>query len=460
MRGGATIWNTPALDPELGLVYFAVGNCGPDYDGSMREGDNLFCASIVALKAKTGEYAWHFQQVHHDIWDYDAASPVVLFDTVINGQPRKGIAEAGRTGWVYILDRTNGKPLIGIEERPVPQEPRQKTAKTQPYPIGDAIVPQCAEPPAAATRRPAASSSRSGKTPVLISRRGSAARTGRRCRTAPTPAISTCPARCARARFARYGDTYIARAALCRRHPVGADRLADERHVHGDRRQHQQDRLAAQDALSHRRRRRLDRHRRRPRVPRRARRQFLALDAKTGEELWRFQTGFGADAPPVVYEVDGDAVRRHRDRRQSAPGQRVWRCGVGVLAERAIEPAVAAATRRTTLPGRADRSPTGVNTVNIGVNNVEYCYVAGRTRLKAGTAVTFTNVGDIPHTATALPTGATGTPVLWPRANRRPSPSQSRELLLLHLHAASVDVRAGHRRVAGRGRPRALADLT
>ena len=88
-RGGATIWNTPALDPELGLVYFVTGNCGPDYDGAMREGDNLFCASMVALNAKTGKYVWHFQQVRHDIWDYDAASPAVLFDTVINGQPRK-----------------------------------------------------------------------------------------------------------------------------------------------------------------------------------------------------------------------------------------------------------------------------------------------------------------------------------------------------------------------------------
>src|SRR2546425_1206277 len=145
MRGGATIWNTPALDPDLGLVYFVTGNCGPDYDGAMREGDNLFCASMMALRAKTGEYVWHFQQVHHDIWDYDAASPVVLFDTVINGQPRKGIAEAGRTGWVYILDRTDGKPLIGIDEKPVPQDPRQKTAKTQPIPRGDAVVPQCAE---------------------------------------------------------------------------------------------------------------------------------------------------------------------------------------------------------------------------------------------------------------------------------------------------------------------------
>jgi len=146
MRGGATIWNTPALDPELGFIYFVTGNCGPDFDGSMREGDNLFCTSIIALKAKTGEYVWHFQEVHHDIWDYDAVSPVVLFDTVINGQPRKGIAEAGKTGWVYLLDRTNGKPLLGIDERSVPQEPRQKTAKTQPYPVGDAVMPQCAPP--------------------------------------------------------------------------------------------------------------------------------------------------------------------------------------------------------------------------------------------------------------------------------------------------------------------------
>ncbi|MGC1409921.1 MAG: hypothetical protein WA864_13340 [Acetobacteraceae bacterium] len=82
--------------------------------------------------------------MHYDIWDYDLASPVVLFDTVVNGQPRKGIAQAGRTGWVYILDRTNGKPLVGIEERAVSQEPRQNTAKTHPYPIGYATVPQCA----------------------------------------------------------------------------------------------------------------------------------------------------------------------------------------------------------------------------------------------------------------------------------------------------------------------------
>ena len=95
----------------------------------MRKGDNLFTSSIVALDAKTGKYRWHFQQVHHDLWDYDSANPVVLFDLTIDGKPRKGLAQASKTGWVYILDRTNGKPLVGIDERPVPQEPRQATAR-------------------------------------------------------------------------------------------------------------------------------------------------------------------------------------------------------------------------------------------------------------------------------------------------------------------------------------------
>ena len=109
--------------------------------------DNLFTASIVALDVYTGEYRWHFQQVHHDLWDFDAPNPVVLFDLDYNGVPRKGLAQAGKTGWVYILDRTNGEPLVGIEERPVPQEPRQATAATQPYPVGDAFVTQTLDIP-------------------------------------------------------------------------------------------------------------------------------------------------------------------------------------------------------------------------------------------------------------------------------------------------------------------------
>ena len=141
-RGGASIWQTPAVDPELGLLYFSTANPGPDLNGSVREGDNLFANSIVAIDVKTGQYRWHFQEVHHDIWDYDAPNPVVLFDANVQGQQRKGLVEVGKTGFAYILDRVTGKPLLGIDERPVPQEPRQKTAATQPYPVGDAVVPQ------------------------------------------------------------------------------------------------------------------------------------------------------------------------------------------------------------------------------------------------------------------------------------------------------------------------------
>lgn len=144
-HGGASVWQTPAVDPELGMLYFSTGNPGPDFNGSVRAGDNLFSASIVAVDAATGEYRWHFQQVHHDIWDFDAPSPVVLFDLEYDGEMRKGIVEVGKTGWAYILDRETGEPLVGIHERPVLQEPLQATAATQPYPIGDAIVPQSIE---------------------------------------------------------------------------------------------------------------------------------------------------------------------------------------------------------------------------------------------------------------------------------------------------------------------------
>ena len=141
-RGGATVWQTPAVDPRLGLIYFSTGNPGPDLHGAERPGDNLYANSIVAIEASTGKYRWHFQQVHHDLWDYDSPNPVVLFDAVVGGRLVKALAEVSKTGWAYILNRENGQPLIGIEEKAVPQEPRQATAATQPYPIGDAVVPQ------------------------------------------------------------------------------------------------------------------------------------------------------------------------------------------------------------------------------------------------------------------------------------------------------------------------------
>ena len=140
-HGGATVWQTPAVDPDLGLIYFTTGNPGPDFNGRIRPGNNLFSVSMIAVEAKTGKYRWHFQQVHHDIWDYDSPNPVMLFDVMLNGRLRKAAAEASKTGWVYILDRITGKPLIGIDEKPVAQDTRQLTSPTQPFPRGDAFVP-------------------------------------------------------------------------------------------------------------------------------------------------------------------------------------------------------------------------------------------------------------------------------------------------------------------------------
>ena len=139
--GGGSVWSTPAIDPELGMLYFSTGNPGPSLGGGARPGDNLFTASIAALDVHTGEYRWHFQEVHHDIWDYDAPNPIILFEAEYDGVMRKGLAQAGKTGFVYILDRVTGEPLIGIEERPVMQEPKQATSPTQPFPIGDPLVP-------------------------------------------------------------------------------------------------------------------------------------------------------------------------------------------------------------------------------------------------------------------------------------------------------------------------------
>jgi PQQ-dependent dehydrogenase (methanol/ethanol family) len=144
--GGGPVWTHPAIDPEVGMVYVPVGNASPDNDGTERAGDNLFTVSILALDLKTGAYKWHFQEVHHDIWDYDNAISPVLADIRYEGRSRRVLIHGGKTGYLYILDRVTGKPLIGIDERPVPQEPRQKTAATQPYPRGDSYVPTCPEP--------------------------------------------------------------------------------------------------------------------------------------------------------------------------------------------------------------------------------------------------------------------------------------------------------------------------
>lgn len=135
--GGATPWLHPAIDPELGLVYWAFGNARgarSSQDGSERGGLNLFSSAIVAMDLETGAYRWHFQSIHHGIWDMDNTMAPVLADVRIRGRLRKIVIYGSKCGMYYILDRRDGSAPLGIDERPVPQDPRQKTWPTQPFP--------------------------------------------------------------------------------------------------------------------------------------------------------------------------------------------------------------------------------------------------------------------------------------------------------------------------------------
>lgn len=144
-NGGGAVWEPLTVDPSAGLVYVGVGNPIP-YNGIARGyGNDLFTESVVALNTSTGKMKWYFQEVRHDIWDYDtAANPLVLFDLNIKGQMRHVIASMGKTGWVYELDRITGKPVLGMREVKVPQSKQMHTAKTQPLPVGQPFAEQCA----------------------------------------------------------------------------------------------------------------------------------------------------------------------------------------------------------------------------------------------------------------------------------------------------------------------------
>jgi alcohol dehydrogenase (cytochrome c) len=306
--GGGAVWQTPAVDDELGLLYFATSNANPDLNGSFRAGDNLFTSSVVAIEARTGEYRWHYQTVHHDIWDYDISNPIVLFDLTIDGVERQGLGAAGKTGWVYILDRTTGEPLIGIDERPVPQEPRQATSATQPYPRGDAFVPQSIDivPEGFTLVNGGQIFTPFWRDPVVV--RPSA------LGGANWPPSSYDPERqvlylCANDRYQVYAHTVEVRenpepgeermgGVLAPQVPLGTQGIFSAMDMTTNRLLWQQrwadscysgSVATAGDVLF---------------VGRNDGR-FTALDTRDGSRLWEFQTGAGVNAPPSVFEHDG-----------------------------------------------------------------------------------------------------------------------------------------------------------
>jgi quinohemoprotein ethanol dehydrogenase len=311
-NGGGGIWTSPTLDPDLGMVYVSIGNVGlrqygaadrnPDFsDEGRRGGDNLFTGSVLALDLKTGKYRWHFQQVHHDIWHLDAGGPSVLADITYLGRPRKILMNPGKTGFLYILDRTNGTPLIGMEERPVPQESRMKTARTQPYPIGDPFVPLCPEPLGNFERGCLFSAYRS--TPLLIAPGTAGGNTWAPMTYSPKTQLAYIPGTVFDSVFHLGADGPGRALQSTTFHPPGVRRSGT---------------LTAMNPTTNR-----IVWQKKTKYPMGGGSGLLstaggllfngqpdgnlvAYDMKNGDELWRFQTGAGADAGVSTFEVAGE----------------------------------------------------------------------------------------------------------------------------------------------------------
>ena len=355
-----------------------------------------------------GKYAWHFQQVHHDLWDFDCPSPVILFEQMYEGKMRKGIAEACKTGWIYILDRTNGKPLIGIDEKPVEQEPRNATAATQPFPRGDAVMPQCPQPLEGWVLKCIFGAP--WDTPTLMSPGGNGgvnwAPMGYSPRTnyfyvtaADRPAARIAPGsgRVAPPAFgAKYGGTLTAvdsrtnRIAWQKRMPYsigqgsGALVTATDVVFHGEPDGHVQ-----------------------------------AYDARNGELLWQWQTGAGADAPAITYAIDGVqyltiAVGGLATQTASTNGDMVWAFSLQGSPNNRVAQFEAPPPPPTGVTfGFTGLLKGGVPIVKTNaVRMIDYTFTPPRIAVEAGGKVTFTNSGDQPHNAASADTGGWDTGIL------------------------------------------------
>jgi quinoprotein glucose dehydrogenase len=145
LSGAANVWSTITADLARGWIFLPVSTPTPDFYGGDRPGANLFSDSVVALEARTGRMIWHFQTVHHDLWDYDLAAPPVLVTVQRDGRARDAVAQATKHGFVFVLDRATGEPLFPVEERPAPESdvPGERAWPTQPVPVAPPpLVPQ------------------------------------------------------------------------------------------------------------------------------------------------------------------------------------------------------------------------------------------------------------------------------------------------------------------------------
>ncbi|MEX2479425.1 MAG: PQQ-binding-like beta-propeller repeat protein [Gammaproteobacteria bacterium] len=265
--GGGSIYSSPSIDPDLGLIYFGTGNAAPTYDDSVRPGDNLYTSSVVALDIETGALRWYHQLVPHDLWGYDVAAPPVLLDAPdAKGEPVPALAAASKSGWLYLLDRRDGRVL----RRSDPFVPQNAQMFKRPTTDGIVVAPGAAGganwPPAAYSPQtglvyvPAAhqptryhvESAASGRPVTVLSFLEDVERWG------TLSAIDPADGRIA----------WQARSTL----PLVSGVLATAGGL-----------VFAGESNG----------------------DFSAFDAANGDRLWRFATGAGVNAPPVSYRIDG-----------------------------------------------------------------------------------------------------------------------------------------------------------
>lgn len=283
-RGGGALWTTPAIDPSRNTIYATTGNPWPDYLPSRRPGDNLYTDSIVALDGSTGRLKWYFQEVPHDSWDWDVSSPAFLFDTVDGtGKRVSALGEAGKTGWLYVLNRDTGA-LIRRSQPFVPQSnmfapPTAKGVRILPGPGGGSNwSPVSYDPDTGLAIVTAINSLTLYLSPHAQRTSGW---TGVRVESAGTQSfglVSAIDVNTGRILWQDRADQPVIGGSAT---TAGGLTFFGESNGY-----------------------------------------FDALDTKTGKLLWQFQTGAGVNAPPIVFSVDGKeyvAVASGGNNRISSP---------------------------------------------------------------------------------------------------------------------------------------------
>jgi quinohemoprotein ethanol dehydrogenase len=399
--GGGAVWLVGAADLDLGLVYFGTGNGVPQYGGDVRAGNNLYLCSVVALDIKTGKLRWHYQTIRHDIWEADIAVSPVLYEAQVGGRTRKAIAAMRADGYLFLLDRETGRPLMPIEERKVPQDARGRTVPTQPMPSGaERMLPDCDD----WKKQPMPSGFELGcffapaslEVPNLLTPSWGMRVTP--MSYSPQTGYFYAIGNASLQWFRRAEDPYV--------FLLGAGRVPGLPTGHGV--------MAAIDSRTNRIAWKKEFRGGRPAgamtsaggllFQMMADGNFVALDAKTGDTVWQFQTGGAGGGPAASYEVDGEQYIAVGLR----TAVRAFKIG-GTLKPLPAPPQAPPPPERAGFNGAIEDT----NQINIVSNvrdssggaahymNDEYAFSVYRARVKVGTAVRWTNNGHLVHTVVA-----------------------------------------------------------